>query len=96
MHFQQNYIHAKFGKVEVIISYAVRGAICIGNRTYVFVTLANNNFLLLEGTRMWRRGADSDGYVANFVETEQIMHLNGFTSSFVQVKLYSYAYVIKI
>lgn len=35
---------------------------------------------------MWRRGADSDGYVANFVETEQIMHLNGFTASFVQVK----------
>ncbi|KAH9662389.1 phosphoinositide phosphatase SAC6 [Citrus sinensis] len=23
-------------------------------------------------TRMWRRGADSDGYVANFVETEQV------------------------
>ncbi|KAH0973203.1 hypothetical protein GBA52_025359 [Prunus armeniaca] len=39
---------------------------------------------LLAGTRMWRRGADSDGYVANFVETEQIMHLNGFTASFVQ------------
>jgi hypothetical protein len=35
---------------------------------------------------MWRRGADSDGYVANFVETEQIVQMNGFTSSFVQVK----------
>ncbi|KAJ6928375.1 hypothetical protein NC652_012465 [Populus alba x Populus x berolinensis] len=38
------------------------------------------------GTRMWRRGADSDGYVANFVETEQIVQMNGFTSSFVQVR----------
>ncbi|KAI3704474.1 hypothetical protein L1987_74695 [Smallanthus sonchifolius] len=38
------------------------------------------------GTRMWRRGADSDGYVANFVESEQIIHLNGFTASFVQVR----------
>lgn len=34
---------------------------------------------------MWRRGADSDGYVANFVETEQILQLNGYTASFVQV-----------
>ncbi|KAI3753511.1 hypothetical protein L2E82_25566 [Cichorium intybus] len=25
-----------------------------------------------KGTRMWRRGADSDGYVANFVESEQV------------------------
>lgn len=35
---------------------------------------------------MWRRGADSDGYVANFVESEQIVKLNGFTASFVQVR----------
>lgn len=41
---------------------------------------------MFEGTRMWRRGADPDGYVANFVETEQILHANGSTSSFVQVK----------
>lgn len=42
---------------------------------------------VLEGTRMWRRGADSDGYVANYVETEQIIQLNGHTASFVQVVL---------
>lgn len=34
---------------------------------------------------MWRRGADSDGYVANFVESEQIVQMNGFIASFVQV-----------
>ncbi|XP_043709836.1 phosphoinositide phosphatase SAC7-like [Telopea speciosissima] len=38
------------------------------------------------GTRMWRRGADSDGYVANFVESEQIVQVNGCTASFVQVR----------
>ncbi|XP_050226758.1 phosphoinositide phosphatase SAC7-like [Mercurialis annua] len=38
------------------------------------------------GTRMWRRGADPDGYVANFVETEQIVQMNGYTASFVQVR----------
>ncbi|KAG6385861.1 hypothetical protein SASPL_154744 [Salvia splendens] len=38
------------------------------------------------GTRMWRRGADSDGFVANFVETEQIIQINGHTASFIQVR----------
>ncbi|KAL3630161.1 hypothetical protein CASFOL_023145 [Castilleja foliolosa] len=38
------------------------------------------------GTRMWRRGADSDGFVANFVETEQIIQLNGYTASFIQIR----------
>ena len=36
---------------------------------------------------MWRRGVDPDGYVANFVEIEQIMQFNGYTASFVQVLL---------
>ena len=44
-------------------------------------------FYSLKGTRMWRRGADPDGYVANFVETEQLMQFNGYTASFVQVLL---------
>lgn len=35
---------------------------------------------------MWRRGADPDGYVANFVESEQIMKSKGYTASFVEVK----------
>ncbi|XP_057804774.1 phosphoinositide phosphatase SAC6-like [Salvia miltiorrhiza] len=38
------------------------------------------------GTRMWRRGADSDGFVANFVESEQIIQINGHTASFIQVR----------
>ncbi|XVE82399.1 hypothetical protein DITRI_Ditri16bG0001400 [Diplodiscus trichospermus] len=38
-------------------------------------------------TRMWRRGADPEGYVANFVETEQILQMNGFSSSFVQPRV---------
>lgn len=37
---------------------------------------------------MWRRGADSDGYVANFVESEQIIQISGFRASFVQVYLF--------
>lgn len=50
------------------------------------VTLMARRCTRRTGTRMWRRGADSDGYVANFVESEQIIQLNGFTASFVQVR----------
>ncbi|XP_040247377.1 phosphoinositide phosphatase SAC7 isoform X1 [Aegilops tauschii subsp. strangulata] len=38
------------------------------------------------GTRMWRRGADAEGYAANFVESEQIMQSKGYTASYVQVR----------
>ncbi|KAL3038713.1 hypothetical protein AAZX31_01G146600 [Glycine max] len=50
------------------------------------VTLIARRCTRRNGTRMWRRGADPDGYVANFVETEQIMQFNGYTASFVQVR----------
>ncbi|CAI9110499.1 OLC1v1010544C1 [Oldenlandia corymbosa var. corymbosa] len=52
----------------------------------VDVTLIARRCNRRTGTRMWRRGADSDGFVANFVETEQIVQLNGHTASFVQVR----------
>lgn len=50
------------------------------------VTLIARRCTRRNGTRMWRRGADPDGYVANFVETEQVMQFNGYTASFVQVR----------
>ncbi|KAA0025607.1 phosphoinositide phosphatase SAC7-like [Cucumis melo var. makuwa] len=52
----------------------------------VDVTLIARRCTRRTGTRLWRRGADSDGYVANFVESEQIIQLHGFTASFVQVR----------
>ncbi|XVF62285.1 hypothetical protein PTKIN_Ptkin08bG0205200 [Pterospermum kingtungense] len=52
----------------------------------VDVTLIARRCTRRNGTRLWRRGADPDGYVANFVESEQIVQMNGFTSSFVQVR----------
>ncbi|KVI08736.1 Synaptojanin, N-terminal [Cynara cardunculus var. scolymus] len=50
------------------------------------VTLIARRCTRRTGTRLWRRGADSDGYVANFVESEQIIQLKGFIASFVQVR----------
>eukprot|EP00271_Cylindrocystis_brebissonii_P019658 TRINITY_DN6095_c0_g1_i1.p1 TRINITY_DN6095_c0_g1~~TRINITY_DN6095_c0_g1_i1.p1 ORF type:complete len:595 (-),score=105.56 TRINITY_DN6095_c0_g1_i1:902-2686(-) len=38
------------------------------------------------GTRMWRRGADREGAVANFVETEQELEVDGFVAAYVQVR----------
>ncbi|KAH7529527.1 hypothetical protein ACOSP7_022527 [Xanthoceras sorbifolium] len=55
-------------------------------RDIVDVTLIARRCTRRNGTRMWRRGADSDGYVANFVETEQIVQMNGYTVSFVQIR----------
>ncbi|KAL0718583.1 hypothetical protein Bca4012_067906 [Brassica carinata] len=55
-------------------------------RDIVDITLIARRCTRRNGTRMWRRGADPDGYVANFVETEQIVHMNGYTSSFVQIR----------
>lgn len=57
----------------------------IGKNT-IDLTLIARRCTRRTGTRMWRRGADSDGYVANFVESEQIVQLNGFTASFIQVR----------
>ncbi|CAN8278759.1 unnamed protein product [Cochlearia groenlandica] len=55
-------------------------------RDIVDITLIARRCTRRNGTRMWRRGADPDGYVANFVETEQIVQMNGYSSSFVQVR----------
>ncbi|KAL0910859.1 hypothetical protein M5K25_018955 [Dendrobium thyrsiflorum] len=38
------------------------------------------------GTRMWRRGASLEGDTANFIETEQLLELEGFKFSFLQVR----------
>ncbi|XP_069146541.1 phosphoinositide phosphatase SAC8 isoform X1 [Solanum lycopersicum] len=38
------------------------------------------------GTRMWRRGANLEGDVANFIETEQLLEFEGFRSSFLQIR----------
>ncbi|XP_022767758.1 phosphoinositide phosphatase SAC8 isoform X7 [Durio zibethinus] len=36
------------------------------------------------GTRMWRRGANLEGDTANFIETEQLLELEGFRCSLLQ------------
>ncbi|KAJ4977732.1 hypothetical protein NE237_008512 [Protea cynaroides] len=38
------------------------------------------------GTRMWSRGANLEGDTANFIETEQLLEVDGFKSSFLLVR----------
>ncbi|GLC45996.1 hypothetical protein PLESTM_001812500 [Pleodorina starrii] len=51
------------------------------------VTLIARRAVDRAGTRQWRRGCDSAGNVANFVETEEVVSLpGGDTASFVEVR----------
>ncbi|KAL8495499.1 hypothetical protein ACS0TY_019587 [Phlomoides rotata] len=36
-------------------------------------------------TRMWRQGANLEGDIDNFIETEQLLEFEGYMSSFLQV-----------
>lgn len=55
--------------------------------TEVTVTLIARRSRYRVGTRHWRRGVDNQGFVANFVESEQIVEAGtGEISSFVQVR----------
>lgn len=47
--------------------------------------MCNLSFLVL-GMRYKRRGVDADGHVANYVETEQLIHVHNHTLSFVQIR----------
>ncbi|CAI5991661.1 unnamed protein product [Closterium sp. NIES-65] len=57
------------------------------NKCPVEVTLIARRGVDRIGTRMWRRGADSKGAVANFVETEQVVTVDGgAVASYVQIR----------
>ncbi|KAM1442152.1 hypothetical protein ACFXTO_010168 [Malus domestica] len=50
------------------------------------LTLVSRRCTRRLGTRMWRRGANLDGDVANFIETEQLVEIEGFQSSLLQIR----------
>lgn len=54
--------------------------------TPALVTLISRRCTRRLGTRMWRRGANLEGDVANFIETEQLLEYEGFKSSLLQVR----------
>ncbi|XP_024026440.1 phosphoinositide phosphatase SAC8 isoform X3 [Morus notabilis] len=50
------------------------------------LTLVSRRCTRRLGTRMWRRGANLEGDVANFIETEQVVEVNGLRSSLLQIR----------
>ncbi|KAF5199854.1 Phosphoinositide phosphatase sac8 [Thalictrum thalictroides] len=50
------------------------------------ITLISRRCTRRLGTRMWRRGANLEGDTANFIETEQLLEIEGFMSSFLQIR----------
>ncbi|XP_030924436.1 phosphoinositide phosphatase SAC8 isoform X2 [Quercus lobata] len=54
--------------------------------SHVTITLLSRRCTRRLGTRMWRRGANLEGDTANFIETEQLLELEGFRSSLLQIR----------
>lgn len=59
---------------------------CSINGEWFTWSLISRRSVYRAGTRMWMRGIDQDGAVANFVETEQVVEFRDFRSSFVQTR----------
>ena len=47
--------------------------------------------MIFSGTRYKRRGVDTDGHVANYVESEQILLYHHYALSYLQVSLKHFA-----
>jgi len=54
--------------------------------TRIVWTLVSRRSTQRVGTRLFVRGGDVEGHVANFVETEQLVEVGGSTASFVQTR----------
>ncbi|XP_066975235.1 phosphatidylinositol-3-phosphatase SAC1 isoform X1 [Macrobrachium rosenbergii] len=59
---------------------------CSINGEWFTWALISRRSVYRAGTRMWMRGIDQEGAVANYVETEQIIEFRDFRSSFVQTR----------
>lgn len=56
----------------------------INNKSFDYI-LVSRRSVYRAGTRFYVRGIDTEGQVANFVETEQIVQYEGNKYSYVQV-----------
>lgn len=59
---------------------------CSINGEWFTWSLISRRSVYRAGTRMWMRGIDQEGAVANFVETEQVVEFRDFRTSFVQTR----------
>ncbi|GLV39628.1 Sac1 phosphatase [Carabus blaptoides fortunei] len=59
---------------------------CAVNGQSFTLSIVSRRSVQRAGTRLFRRGIDHQGFVANFVETEQIVEYQGDRASFVQTR----------
>ncbi|XP_023234959.1 phosphatidylinositide phosphatase SAC1-A-like [Centruroides sculpturatus] len=59
---------------------------CIINQHSFSWILISRRSCYRAGTRLFMRGVDTEGHVANYIETEQIVEYDGCKSSFVQTR----------
>ena len=69
-----------------IVTPVIAGFITSFDATKFKFVLISRRCAYRAGTRFWIRGADEDGNVANFVETEQLVVTEKETYSFVQIR----------
>ncbi|PVD21279.1 hypothetical protein C0Q70_19450 [Pomacea canaliculata] len=71
--------------LPVILGFIEVSSCQINGKSFDY-TLISRRCIYRAGTRFNVRGVDSEGQVANFVETEQIVQYNGHCCSFVQTR----------
>ncbi|EDW76978.1 uncharacterized protein Dwil_GK21146 [Drosophila willistoni] len=72
-------------QLPLILGFVSVNQVLINGQTF-FWTLVTRRSVQRAGTRLFCRGANDQGHVANFVETEQIVEFNGQRTSFVQTR----------
>ncbi|XP_013169730.1 PREDICTED: phosphatidylinositide phosphatase SAC1 [Papilio xuthus] len=86
-HLLKDFAHQQFERFALPV---IQGFVAINNVTVnghqLMWSLVSRRCVDRAGTRFFMRGADAQGNVANFVETEQIIERGGEKSSFVQTR----------
>ncbi|XP_068141812.1 phosphatidylinositol-3-phosphatase SAC1-like isoform X2 [Drosophila tropicalis] len=72
-------------QLPLILGFVSVNQVLINGQTF-FWSLVTRRSVQRAGTRLFCRGANDQGHVANFVETEQIVEFNGQRTSFVQTR----------
>lgn len=72
-------------QLPLVLGFVSINQVQINGQTF-FWSIVTRRSVQRAGTRLFCRGSDEHGYVANFVETEQIVEFNGQSTSFVQTR----------
>ncbi|XP_023944236.2 phosphatidylinositol-3-phosphatase SAC1 [Bicyclus anynana] len=83
----KEYSHQQFSRfaLPIIQGFVAINRVTVNGQQLIW-TLVSRRSVDRAGTRLFMRGIDAQGNVANFVETEQIVERGGEKSSFVQTR----------